>query len=135
MRGYVVGPQDGVEGYDPDVKASSGSTGGAITVMVATATEGGAPRHLHHREDECFYVIDGTISVEIDGERSEAGRGSFVFLPREVPHAWDVESETASVMIITVPAGFEDFMRDWERAEGDDRREIASRYGIELLGS
>lgn len=134
MRGYVVGPEEGVEGYGVDVKASAGSTGGAITVMVASSTTGGAPLHVHHREDECFYVIDGAISVEIGDERSEAGRGSFVFLPRDVPHAWDVEGETATVMIITVPAGFEDFMRDWEQAEGDNRSEIAARYGIELLG-
>src|SRR5436309_9647604 len=60
MRGYVVGPEEGVEGYGADVKASSASTGGAITVMVASSTTGGAPRHVHHREDECFYVLDGT---------------------------------------------------------------------------
>ena len=129
----IVGPEEGVGGYDADVKASAGSTGGAITVMVASSTTGGAPLHVHRREDECFYVIDGAISVEVGGERPEAGPGSFVFLPRDVPHAWDVESEPASVMIITVPGGFEDFMRDWEQADGYDRREIAARYGIELL--
>jgi quercetin dioxygenase-like cupin family protein len=134
VRGYVVGPQEGVGGYDVDVKASAESTGGAITVMVGPPTTGGAPRHVHHREDECFYVLDGTISVEIGDERSEAGRGSFVFLPRDVPHAWDVESATATVMIITVPGGFEDFMREWEQTEGEARREVPSRYGIELLG-
>jgi quercetin dioxygenase-like cupin family protein len=39
-------------------------------------------------------MIDGTISVEIGDERSEAGRGSLAFLPRDVPHAWDVVGET-----------------------------------------
>jgi quercetin dioxygenase-like cupin family protein len=135
VRGYLVGPDEGVGDYDASVKASVASTGGAITVMVSASTKGGAPRHVHHREDECFYVIDGAISVEIGDEGYEAVKGSFVFLPRDVPHAWDVLSGEATVMIITVPAGFEDFMREWEAAEGDARSEVTQRYGMELLGN
>lgn len=133
VAGYVVGPDDGVGDFDASVKASAASTGGAITVMVAPTT-GGAPRHVHHREDECFYVIDGAISVEVGDEGFEAGEGSFVFLPRDVPHAWDVLSGEATVMIITVPGGFERFMREWVAAESDAVREVGMRHGIEMLG-
>jgi hypothetical protein len=73
--------------------------------------------------------------VEVGDEAYEARNGSFVFLPRDVPHAWDVLSGEATVLIITVPARFEDFMREWEAAEGDARSEVAQWYGMELLGN
>jgi quercetin dioxygenase-like cupin family protein len=131
--GYVVGPGEGVPGgADTALKASSESTGGALTVFDSD-TDGGAPRHVHSREDECFYVMDGTISVECGDEAWEAGPGAFVFLPRGVPHAWDVVGERARVLILTVPAGFEGFMREFHEADGAARAEVARRHGIEFL--
>src|SRR2546421_12861967 len=98
--GYVLRPGEGVGGQDdPDVKASRVSTEGALTVIESDTT-GGAPRHVHAHEDECFYVLDGTTTVECGDDTWEPGRGAFVFLPRGVPHAWDVVGERARVLII-----------------------------------
>ena len=87
VRGYVVGPGEGVPDRTPDVKASGRSTGGSLTVM-ELAVDGGPPRHTHTREDESFYVFTGVVDVECGEDRFEAGPGSFVFLPRNLPHAF-----------------------------------------------
>jgi len=132
-RGYVLGAGEGVPGSDdPALKASSESTGGALTLFESDAT-GGAPRHVHSREDECFYVAEGVISVECGDETYEAGARSFVFLPRGIPHSWDVVGERATVLIITVPAGLEEFLREFHEAEGPARLEVGRRHGIEFL--
>jgi quercetin dioxygenase-like cupin family protein len=131
MKGYVVRSGEGVNG-DAELKASAASTGGALTLM-ESRTAGGAPSHVHSREDECMYVKEGAITVHCGGDTFGADAGSFVFLPRGVPHAWDVDSDEAVVLIITVPGGFEDFLREWHEAGGDARNEVAARYGIQML--
>jgi quercetin dioxygenase-like cupin family protein len=132
IRPYMLGPEDGLDASDPGVKASASTTGGALT-LIESRTTGGAPLHVHSREDECFYVLDGSIVVQCGEEVYEAGPRSFVFLPRGIPHSWDVTSKgTATVLIITVPAGLDDFLRDFH-AEGADRGQVAQKYGISFL--
>jgi cupin domain len=50
----------------------------------------GPPLHIHHREDEAFYLLDGAMQVVCGEDRWEAGPGSLVMLPRGVPHAFVV---------------------------------------------
>jgi quercetin dioxygenase-like cupin family protein len=131
--GYVLEPGEGAAGQDdPDVKASRVSTGGALT-LIESDTTGGAPRHVHAREDECFYVLDGTITVECGDDAWELGRGAFVFLPRGVPHAWDVVGDRAKVLIITAPGGLEEFLRELHNPDGPGPAEVGRRHGIEFL--
>ena len=130
--GYVLGPGLGVPGQDDSgLKASRASTDGALT-FIESDTTGGAPRHVHSREDECLYVLDGTISVECGDDAWVLGKGAFVFLPRGVPHAWDVVGERSRVLIITAPAGLEEFLRELHAAESSPP-EVARRHGIEFL--
>jgi quercetin dioxygenase-like cupin family protein len=131
--GYVLRSGEGApEQGDTGVKASRVSTGGAMTV-IESDTAGGAPRHVHSREDECFYVLDGTISVECGDDAWELERGAFVFLPRGLPHAWDVVGERARVLIMTAPAGLEEFLRELHEPDGPGPAEIARLHGIEFL--
>src|SRR5207248_1162423 len=58
-NGYVLGPGESVSGVGSDVKAGRVSTGGSLTLM-ESHTRGGAPLHIHSREDECFYVVEGS---------------------------------------------------------------------------
>jgi mannose-6-phosphate isomerase-like protein (cupin superfamily) len=129
--GYVLMAGEDLEG-EPGLKASAASTGGALT-LYESHTTGGAPLHVHEREDECFYVVEGTIAIRCGDDDWQAGPRSFVFLPRGVPHAWDVPGDDALVLILTVPGGFEEFMRAFHDAEGSERAAVARRHGIEML--
>jgi mannose-6-phosphate isomerase-like protein (cupin superfamily) len=136
LKPYVLRADEGVPDHGSDVKASRSSTGGQLTVIESTTT-GGAPLHVHTLEDEYFYVVDGTITVQIGDERFEAGPRSFVFLPRGVPHSWDViGSGVATVLLMTVPAMLEEFLDEYHEAMGRpeaDRRQIAAKYGVTFL--
>jgi len=135
-KGYVLRPGEGVSGAQPSVKAGRASTGGSLT-LIESHTSGGAPMHIHSREDECFYVLEGSITVRCGEDVFEAGPRSFVFLPRGIPHAWDVRGGgVAQILIITVPAGFEDFLREHHEAGSmpdDVKDQIAAKYGIKWL--
>lgn len=135
VSGYVFGPGEGLSG-DSSVKANAASTGGALTVIESTAA-GGAPLHVHEHDDECFYVIDGEVSVQIGGETFAAPKGSFVFLPKGISHSWDVAGEPgalATVLIITAPAGLDQFLHRFHTAAtAAERSEAAREHGVIFL--
>ncbi|HEU4946504.1 MAG TPA: cupin domain-containing protein [Kribbella sp.] len=130
------------------VKADSGMTGGAYTLLEFTAERGfGPPRHVHRAEDEAFVVMSGSLRGTLGDEEWEAGEGSFVFLPRGIPHAFVVTSAKPLVALqLTNPAGFEKFVAELGRpAEGpglpppsepDIPRlaEVAARHGYDIVG-
>jgi quercetin dioxygenase-like cupin family protein len=101
---YVLRPGESFPGSADGVKASGHSTSGGFT-MIESQAASGAPWHVHTREDEYFYVVDGEIMVWCGKQEFRAGPRSFVFLPRGIPHAWDVTSRSkAIVLMMTVPA-------------------------------
>jgi quercetin dioxygenase-like cupin family protein len=116
------------------VKASRISTGGNLTV-IESRTKGGAPWHVHTREDEYFYVLKGTIVVRCGEENFTARPGSFVFLPRGIPHTWDVGDQgEATLLMMTVPAMLEEFLKEFHAASTkEDRDDVAARYGIQFF--
>jgi mannose-6-phosphate isomerase-like protein (cupin superfamily) len=83
-----------------------------MQMLVSDGRGGAPPLHVHHREDETFYVLEGKISVLVGEERFEAGPGDFVFGPRGVPHAFLVRSERAKFLVTFTPAGIERFFAD-----------------------
>jgi quercetin dioxygenase-like cupin family protein len=130
MNGYLLRPGEGVRPDDLAAKATAESTGGTLSV-IESHTTGGAPPHLHRNEDEAFYVLDGVLTVRCGDLTWEAARGCFVFLPRLLSHSWDVNTISASLLIITTPAGLDDFLREHHAASDPATRErIADRYGI-----
>jgi len=133
-RGYVVGPGEGAPGRGPEVKASGRSTAGSLTVIEATI-DGGPPRHTHTREDESFYVLTGTLEVECGDDRFRAGPGSFVFLPRNLPHVFRSLGGPATALLIVTPGGLDEYFAELSaalRANADAAqvRAIQQRYGI-----
>ena len=93
------------------LKASGESTEGRVAVTENWAPRGyGSPLHVHHREDEWFYVLAGELTFWIDGETTIAGEGSFVYGPRDVPHTFIVSSDEARFLLVVEPAGFENFL-------------------------
>lgn len=70
-----------------------------------------APLHVHHNEDEGFWVLDGEVTFEAGGEVVEASAGDFVFGPRDVPHRYKVGPSGSRMLFILTPGGFESFIR------------------------
>ena len=149
----VAGPGEGEALWFMDflatIKSTAESTGGAVAVIEHLAARGaGSPLHVHSREDEWFYVIEGELTFWVGGETSVAPAGSFVFGPNGIPHTFMVSSEQARFLLVTEPAGFEGFMQ--AGSEPAERLEIppapteppdigamsslAAEYGIEILG-
>jgi mannose-6-phosphate isomerase-like protein (cupin superfamily) len=94
-----------------EVKASAADTGGRYTLVEITAPPGlQAPLHVHYREDEGFYVLDGTVTVQVDEETVELGPGQHAYGPRDVPHRFTVGPDGARMLWVLVPGGFEDLV-------------------------
>jgi quercetin dioxygenase-like cupin family protein len=112
-------------------------TGGAYFAMEAlVAPGGGPPPHIHTREDETFYILDGSIEFRLGDETVTAGPGDYVSVPRGVVHNFRNPSNQVSRLILTfTPAGMEHFfLETLERAESmdvpipDNLDEVAARY-------
>src|SRR5262245_50989722 len=94
------------------LKASSETTDGRVAVMEYLGPRGvGPPLHVHHREDEWFYVFEGELTFWVAGQVVHAPAGAFVYGPRDIPHTFTVASEQARFLVVTEPAGFDVFYR------------------------
>ena len=98
------------------------------------------PLHLHHREDEIVYVLEGELIYYVDEETHPATAGMCVFLPRGCEHTFSVESGEARLLVMVVPAGLEGFYEKLEGkgtgADADIERlvTVAARYEVEITG-
>lgn len=122
----------------PEVLVAGEETAGRCG-LVETVEEPGAkpPRHLHHREDETLYVIEGSVSVWVAGKWVEAPVGTAVFLPRGLEHAFVAATERARVLSFFAPAGFEEFYRETAAVGPLDVERLvtmAASYGCEITG-
>jgi quercetin dioxygenase-like cupin family protein len=92
------------------IVADAIDTGGQLGVMEQRAARGfSPPLHVHHREDTALFVIDGRLTVQIGDREQEIAAGGFVWLPRDVPHTFRVESDGAHFLEFLTPPGFEQF--------------------------
>src|SRR5829696_10198730 len=86
------------------VLAGSGDTGGRFALIEVLAPKGTEPpRHVHHREDEAFYVLEGEITFYIGQETYAATPGTFVFAPRSIPHSWVFETDVVRKLVTLTP--------------------------------
>lgn len=129
------------------IVADAAQTGGQLAVMEQTARRGfSPPRHVHHREDTALMVLDGHLTVDIDGAVQTLPAGGFVWLPRDAPHTFRVDSDEARFLELITPAGFESYHLDTSdpapsrtlppEGEPDIGRLIGgiAPYGAEILG-
>src|SRR6476646_6751404 len=66
-------------------------TGGSFSMMEVIAKPGTEPPyHVHEREDETFYLLEGRVSVMLDGTVYDMVPGETIFLPRQVPHTFRI---------------------------------------------
>ncbi|MGH9615835.1 MAG: quercetin 2,3-dioxygenase [Acidobacteriaceae bacterium] len=124
-------------------------TGGAFFMAeISVAPGGGTPPHIHHREDESFHLLEGTLTMQVGGDTIAAAAGDFVFLPREIAHSFTNTGDGyAKALVLTTPAGLEGFFSEVFEPAADRSapppsisneligRALAAapRYGMELL--
>jgi quercetin dioxygenase-like cupin family protein len=130
------------------VHVDGATSGGALAIMDERGRRGDMPPlHVHRRDDETFFVLEGEVSLFVGDEQIVLGAGQSALAPRDVPHAYRIESDEARYLVITTPAGFDSFVREVsEPAPADelppaDRDtdpaflgEAAAKVGIEILG-
>jgi len=149
--GFASPPGDGerlwIVGDTMTLRATSETTGGNLVLLEnLTAPGGGPPPHLHDREDEFFYVVDGTFEIRIGDELHPLGPGGVAYVPRGTVHCFRNTADTPSrILVGFTPGGIEDFFRAAGRPATDDgpappldademarTQEAAPRYGLHL---
>src|SRR5215469_6801928 len=81
--------------------ATAEETRGQFALIEATARKGNVPpRHIHRREEETFYVLDGKMNVTVGDRTFKATAGTLVSLPRNVAHSFAIESEQLRTLIL-----------------------------------
>ena len=84
----------------------------ALTLVeIQEAPGSAAPLHVHHSEDEGFWVLDGEVTFEAGKRVVHAKSGDFLFGPRDVPHRYTVGPDGSRMLFIFTPGGFEGFIR------------------------
>jgi mannose-6-phosphate isomerase-like protein (cupin superfamily) len=131
-----------------EVKLTAEQTNGALTIIEITEPpnmEG--PLHVHYRDDEGFWIIEGDVTFEVGDTTIEASAGDFVWGPRGIPHRYTVGDSGCRMLYIMTPGGFENLVRgmsvpaetrtlppesdeepDWEHVAA-----VAKANGCELL--
>jgi quercetin dioxygenase-like cupin family protein len=106
-----------------EIKATAADTGGQLTIVEVTEHPGTeAPLHVHHRDDEAFWILDGEVTFEVGDETIEASAGDYVFGPRDIPHRFTVGDRGCRMLFIMVPGGMENLIR--ATSEPASRREL-----------
>jgi quercetin dioxygenase-like cupin family protein len=128
------------------VKAAGEDTGGVLTVIEADLAphSSGTPLHINTREDENYYVIEGTLTFQIGERTLEAPAGTFVHIPKGVVHThWNATAAPVRLVGFPAPAGFETFFADLAEvmasmpAGPPDMSRVApvyEKYGLEVVG-
>jgi quercetin dioxygenase-like cupin family protein len=148
---YWLGPGEGDAHWVihelSTIKATSAQTGGLFGAKESLDRRGGGPpMHIHELEDEACYVLDGEVTFFVGDAVVPASAGSWVYLPRRIPHSVHIESDEARTLWFVFPGGFEGFFTETfptategssppaEPPAWDLIAEASARYGVTILG-
>ena len=92
-------------------KVTGTQTNGAFTVMdQVIQPQNGPPPHIHHREDEAFYVLEGRFSFLFGDKTDVFEAGSFVYIPKGTVHTFkNIDAQQGRLLVTVTPAGLEEF--------------------------
>ncbi|RXH57695.1 cupin domain-containing protein [Granulicella sibirica] len=130
--------------------AAGPDTNGAFDFAESKMKKGTEPPpHIHDREDELFYILAGELKVFADGQVFTVAAGETVFLPRNIPHAYLIQSDECHVLALITPGGFftainkmnaparamtiPSDMETYATADLTDTMAIFTKYGIRML--
>jgi mannose-6-phosphate isomerase-like protein (cupin superfamily) len=141
----IVGPKEAREGFLGSIGVRfliDGSEAGERFSLVEHPMSPralAAPLHLHTREDEYSFVLQGRMGALLGEEVVEAGRGDLVFKPRNQWHTfWNAGDEPCRILELISPAGFEGFFRELAdlggvtQADPETFAQLRERYGLEM---
>jgi mannose-6-phosphate isomerase-like protein (cupin superfamily) len=130
--------------------AEATETNGAYDLCETTMAPGmEPPPHVHSREDELFYVLDGEFDAYVGDAGFAVRTGECAFLPRHIPHAWIIRSPRLHMLSLITPGGFLEAIRDmsapaqrldlpaealtYATADLERTMQVLSEYGIRML--
>jgi mannose-6-phosphate isomerase-like protein (cupin superfamily) len=138
----IVGPGDGVEGFLGSIGVrfmiDGDETGRQFSLVEHPMSPRAlaAPLHIHTREDEYSFVLEGRMGALLGDDVVEAGVGDLVFKPRNQWHTfWNAGDEPCRILEIIAPPGFEGFFRELSdmggaiKADPDELTALGERYG------
>lgn len=114
----------------PTIKASTSALG-VVEITLHPGEE--PPLHIHTREDEYLYVLEGDVSFYVGEEKYRAGAGGFVSFPRELVHTFAIESDSARLLVIVTPGGFERMFELAPKTPEDAARALIE-FGMDPVG-
>ena len=127
------------------IHADSHDTHGGFALVEVSGVPGGEPPlHVHTREDEYFYVLEGELLVQRGPDSLVLAEGQGAFLPRNVPHTFKITSDHARALVYVTPGGFEEYFRTFAAALADGAppeapptferlTTVAARHGVSFL--
>jgi mannose-6-phosphate isomerase-like protein (cupin superfamily) len=147
MATSVIGRGEGAERYSARgsmmfFKALARDDDGDLSLMERTLPPGGRrpPAHRHTNCSEAYFVLDGLVSVTIEGEELTVGPEGFVLVPRGTAHTFGNAGESeARLLVIHAPAmdayfaGLHDLWNRDEPPSPDEERSLMARFGMETL--
>jgi quercetin dioxygenase-like cupin family protein len=110
--------------------------GAYALIETANDPSTGVPLHVHEREDETWFVLEGEYTFEVGGRTFRAGPGDYVFGARNVPHSYaNRTGAVARALIMVTPAGFEGFWRESAKLAADAaaHQALGEKYGVRQL--
>jgi quercetin dioxygenase-like cupin family protein len=144
---FIVQPSEGrrldLGNFEAVVLATSAQTSGEFTLLQTQnePTDFGPPLHVHRDAAEAFYVLEGEYLVQIEARQQLCPPGTFVYVPRDMPHTFRVVSATPGKKLnLFSPAAMVGFFEELALAEGArtatpellDR--LAARHQMDVLG-
>ncbi len=146
IEAFVVADGEGTlipgpAGGPTTIKADTKTTNGSLTLLEVTiGPKQGPPAHVHRREDELWYLLDGQFRFMADDRILEAGPGSTVFVPRGTSHCFqNLEERPSRILVLFTPSGMERFFEEHAQlppgaVDPARYREIAERSWMEVSG-
>ncbi|GAB4043714.1 cupin domain-containing protein [Spirosoma jeollabukense] len=112
------------------VLVSPQQTDGSLAIIDITLPKGSEPpRHLHTREDETFYIIDGRVQFEIGDTLIDGKVGQAVFAPRNIEHQFTIQTDKARMLSVITPGDFVNFFLEFSQPIADEPINLQAPQG------
>jgi len=146
MQATIIKPEQAQSlkafGLDLKILLTTEATGGAISVLMAWHKPGeGPPDHVHFKQEEIFFVLEGTYELTVGGKTTTIGPGAIVFVPRNAVHRFkNVGDTTACMLDWSLPGGQDHYFREISELDasgfsGEKVAEISRKFHTNILAA